>query len=193
MGDLNTESAVKFLNSLPYLKGHQADPTFSRWQLDPQDVLDYIEHTLRGERWSASTDGQGGGWTKVAGVAPLMNETGIQAILRDLTGVVNRVVIMSNLTEEACNEILHDKACELAWVMMRRYWPSNDWGMLRKDFDSVYRLIMNFFEASINRARLDGERRKLYETQKQTETHVIDNSERKRGGILSLIPGLGGR
>lgn len=189
---MNEQEAVNFLKSLPALRGYQADPVFSQWQLDPKDVIDILEHTLRGERWGLSPDGKSGAWVKTVGVKALVNEVGIQAIIQDVTSSVNRVVIMSNLAETACNEIILDKSCSFAAMLVRKFWPNNEWGMSRKDFDPVYYIVMLLFEACINRARMDGERKKLYETQKMTETHVIGQETQKRGGLLSMIPALGG-
>lgn len=187
------QDVSEFVKALPFMKGYQHDPDFSRWQLDPKDVLELIEHTLRGEVWKSSDDGQSGAWTKVEGTKPLMNEAGIQFVLKKVTSVVNRVVIMSNLSEEAMNEILEDTSFFLTSSMVMRYWPNNDWGMDFKDFNELYWMIMLMVESCLNRAKLDGERRKLYEAQKLQETHVIDQSKKEGGFFGSLIPALGGR
>lgn len=190
MGDTD-QARADFLRALPFMKGYQHDPDFSRWQLDPKDVLELIEHSLRGEVWRAS--GDSGTWETPDGVTPMMNERGIQFILKKVTTVVNRVVIMSNLDEVAMNELLEDTSFFLASNMVRRFWPTNDWEMDFKDFDEVYWMIMVLVESCLNRAKLDGERRKLYEASKMSETHVIDESQKKGGILASLIPGLGGR
>lgn len=186
------QAAVNFLKSLPFIRGHAADPGFSQWSLDPRDVLEQMEHTLRGEVWSSGADGKGGAWFKAPGMTPLMNEAGIQYVLREMSATVNRVVIMSNLTEKNVNNILWDRGHDLAADMTRRFWDKNDWDMNRKDFDMVHAFIMLFYEAAIKRAQEDGERKKLYEAQRVNETHVI-GGETERRGLLSLIPGLGGR
>ena len=41
-----------FQSALPFPRGYQStDKGFSEWQLDPKDVLELIEHALRGEFW----------------------------------------------------------------------------------------------------------------------------------------------
>lgn len=184
------KAAANFAAALPHLRGYQTDPSFSTWQLDPKDVLELIEHTLRGEVWKSSEDGRGGGWTKSDGIRPMLNEAGIQAILQKVTKVVNRVVIMSNLDEMSINNWLWDLGHDLAGELVVRIWPDNDWEIDEKDLDSIHDLIILLTEVALKRALHDGERRKLYETQKSTETHVVEKG--KEGGLFSIIPGLGG-
>lgn len=193
MAEHTEQQLSEFVRALPFLKGYQHDPDFSRWQLDPKDVLELIEHTLRGEVWKSSKDGKSGAWAAMEGVDPLMNEKGIQFVLKKVTAVVNRVVIMSNLEEYAMNEILEDTSFYLSANMIMRFWPNNDWEMDFKDFNEVYWMVMLLVESCLNRAKLDGERKKLYEAQKLQETHVIDQSKEKQSLISMLIPGMGGR
>lgn len=189
------QSPVNFAASLPYLRGYQAEPNFSQWQLDPKDVLELIEHSLRGEIWKSSADGQSGAWAvPEQGSNPMLNERGIQAILKKLTTVVNRVAIMSNLDEKAIDNWLWDLGFTLAAELVSHVWPENDWGIDERDLDAIHDLIMVLTEVSLKRALHDGERKKLYETQKSTETHVVDHSPGKKSGFLGgIIPGLGGR
>ena len=41
-------SPVNLSAALPFMAGRGADPAFSRWQLDPRDVIELLEHALKG-------------------------------------------------------------------------------------------------------------------------------------------------
>jgi len=175
------------------MAGRGADPAFSRWQLDPRDVIELLEHALKGEVWKADEDGEGAGkWHRPIGVRPMLNEAGVQAILQKVTSMVNRVVIMSNLEEKAINSWLWDLGHELAAELVSRMWPENDWDIDFRNLDVIHDMVMLMVEASLKRALLDGERKKLYEAQSIQETRIDDRGQGKGGGFLSWIPGLGG-
>lgn len=189
---MTNDTPVNISSALPFMGRGGADPGFSRWQLDPRDVTELIEHSLRGEVWKTKPNGEGGRWEVPKGVRPMMNELGIQEVVKKVNVVVNRIVIMSNLDETIVNSWLWDLGHVLAAELVAKSWPDNLWDLDFKDLDSIHDMIMILTEAALNRALLDGERKKLYEAQSITETRIEDGSQ-KSGGLLSWIPGLGGK
>lgn len=189
----NGTSSVNIGSALPFMGRGGADPGFSKWQLDPRDVMELMEHALRGEIWKTEKDDKGGKWVRPKGVDPMMNELGIQAVLQKVTVIVNRVVIMSNLDEEAINSWLWDLGHVLAAELVAKSWPDNLWELDFKNLDTIHDMIMLLAEVSLKRAMYDGERKKLYEAQSITETRVEDSTSRGGGGLLSWIPGMGGK
>lgn len=188
---MSDPSPVNIGSALPFLGRGGADPGFSKWQLDPRDIMELLEHALRGEIWKPGKGDEGGIWYIPEGVTSMMNELGIQSILQKVTVMVNRVVIMSNLDEKAIDNWLWDLGHVLAAELVNKMFPENLWDLDFKNLDSIHDFVMILTETSLKRALMDGERRKLYEAQSITETR-IDDSASKRGGFLSWIPGLGG-
>lgn len=183
---------VNLAAALPFMSGRGADPTFSRWQLDPRDVMELLEHALKGEVWIPATDEEDGKWETPEGVTPMLNEAGVQAILQKISALVNRVIIMSNLDEIAINGWLWDLGHELAAELVSRMWPENDWEIDFRNLDVIHDMVILLTEASLKRALLDGERKKLYEAQSIQETRIEDASSKRGGGLFGWIPGLGG-
>lgn len=184
---------VNLSAALPFMAGRGVDPTFSQWQLSPTDVMLQIEHFLKGEIWKpGQTEEDEGTWVKPDNVKPMLNDAGVQAILQKVASMVNRIVIMSNLDDKAVNSWLWDLGHELAAELVSRMWPENDWKIDFRNLDVIHDMVMLMVEASLKRALLDGERKKLYEAQSIQETRIDDRSTGKGGGFLSWVPGMGG-
>lgn len=181
---------VNIGSALPFMGKGGVDPGFSKWQLDPRDVIELLEHALKGEVWTAGDEETPGKWEKPTSVKPMLNETGIQVILQKVTATVNRVVIMSNLDNEAIDNWLWDIGHSLAAEMVSNLYPVNNWDLEFKNLDALHDLVMLFLETALKRALLDGERKKLYEAQEIRETRIEDTTA-KRGGAFSWIPGMG--
>ena len=210
-----------FSSSLPFPRGYQTpSPGFSEWQLDPKDVLEIIEHALRGEFWDTTEKA----WItashkemiykdvetydavlkknvvkqirvpsdkisdKAKRVNPLLNENGIHDILRDIASRVHRVIIMSNFTEKQLNDWLWDIGHELAAKLFEY---KNDWDIPDiTAMDTIHTIVMVNTDATMRRALLEGERRRLYEATKTTEQIVYEREQQK--SRLAGIPIIGG-
>ena len=182
------QDGAAFLRNLPFAQNVQTvDPSFSQWQLNASDVIEIIEHCLRGEIWRKEKGATGYEWVK--GGSPKLNELGIQAITSEINSRVNKVVIMSNLTERTVNDILWDLSDNLAAELFLRI---KDWGIDFADLNAIHDLVMTITEATVRRAMEDGERRKIYEGVKTLEQKIIQE-DKTRGNIFSFIPGIGGR
>jgi hypothetical protein len=190
--------------AMPFQRGYQSQaPGFSEWQLNPMDILELIEHMLRGHYWEPSPGGghdnqQFGKWIteknedkeKATKVIPLVNEKGIHAILTDIHGVVHRVVIMSNWNERQLQDWLQDLAYELNDAIFYNY---DNWDVETiPNYNMIHKSVMIPVEAAMRRALLEGERKRLYEAVKTVEQRTITDQQ-KTGSPLSWIPGLGGR
>lgn len=183
-------SPVNLAAGLPFMGGRGADPAFSRWQLDPRDIVDQLDHYLKGEILKQDENGEYK-WERPDNIKPMLNDAGVQAILQKVSTLVSRVVIMSNLEEKTINTWCWDLGHDLAAELPSRMWPVNEWDIDFRNLDVIHNMIMLFVEASLKRALLDGERKKLYEAQTIQETRIDDRGQSK-GGFLSWIPGLGG-
>lgn len=168
--------------NIPFGMNQQAvDPNFSKWNLNSQDVVEILEHCLRGEVWDANKKE----WA-IRGKSK-MNELGIQALIAEINGRVNKIVIMSNLDEKSVNNWLWDLSHDLASELFLRF---SDWGIEYSNLDPIHDLIILLSEAALRRAVMDGERKKIYEGQR-TQENIIRNIDNK-SGFFSWIPGMGG-
>jgi hypothetical protein len=167
--------------AMPFASGFSTvDPNFSQWQLSPQDVIEYIEHSLRGEIW----DSKEKVWKEKG--RRKMNEIGIQAIVGEVNDRVNKIVIMSNLDEDMINGWLWDLGHDLAAEMFSRFY---DWEIQYPDLEPIHNMVMILSEAALRRAWLEGERKRLYEQRREVETTVREGGS-SQGGFFSFIPGF---
>lgn len=101
---------------LPYMPQIYAPPPlddFSKWRLETREIIDQIEHRLKGEtlvvkevmiqgekdvieQWESNPEDK------------MMNEQGVRAIITAVETVVNRVAFLSNLTEEEIIDICRE-------------------------------------------------------------------------------------
>jgi hypothetical protein len=69
----------------------------SRWEMDPDDVFNIVERSLRGQQISMD------GTRYVKTAKPLCNNFGVATIMRELRALVNKNVILSNLRSQEIN------------------------------------------------------------------------------------------
>lgn len=170
--------------NMPFAQSYQqVDPSFSQWQLNPQDVVDEIEHSL----WGDEYDHKKNVWNRNDKNKQLSDE-GIKTILRRVKRVVNKIVIMSNLPEDVVKNWLWDISHWLSAVLFLNY---KRWNIRFSDLQDIHDTVMQPVEAAYRRAVEDGERKKIYEAQRVSEIRTIDSTPKENR--FSFIPGLGGR
>ena len=173
-----------FQQAMPFSQSFSVvDPNFSQWQLTPSDVIELVEHSLRGEIWDSKTQS----WESKG--KQKMNEIGIQAVIGEVSDRVNKIVIMSNLQEQDVKDILLDLLWDLASEM---FLNMKKWDMSFEDLDPIHNMVMVLSEAALKRCLMEGERKRLYEATKTTE-QIIREQQHPKSGFLSIIPGMGGK
>lgn len=109
----------------------------SRWEMDPDDVFNVVERSLRGQQISMD----GSKYVKTA--PPLCNNFGVASIMRELRALVNKNVILSNLTKEEINNRMRAIMKSFVSVLKSSY----------KEFDieSKWQLseIVQIFESNV--------------------------------------------
>lgn len=176
-----TDHDQMLIRNIPFGAGIQTvDPNFSQWQLNAQDVIEILEHCLKGDHWDGKK------WVERKG-KPRLNDYGIQGIISEIQSRVNKIVIMSNLTERNVNDILWDLGDHLADELFLK---KTEWGIDFSDLSPIHDMVMVITEATLKRAMQDGERRKIYEGVKTVEQKTV-LEDKSKGGVFSWVPGIG--
>lgn len=129
------------------------------WQLELDNILERIEHLLRGN--IIQDDGQGGiKITKPSDTRLIvLNDYGVQLIMNFISFYLNRNTILSNYREERIYEILHDLGYELGDLVYINYEQMGmDTVEKRSRYPMLVMNILHMIESSYNRA-LSGEER----------------------------------
>ncbi len=132
------------------------------WQLELDNILERIEHLLKGD--IVSDDGQG----NIVYKAPtdksliILNDYGVQLVMNVISFYLNRNTILSNYDEVRIFEILFDLGFELADVIYINYEKMGMTSIEKKSRHEILILnILHTIESSYNRALKGGERDSL--------------------------------
>jgi len=166
-----------------YSEDQQGD--MFKYQLEVNDILSRVEHILRGDIIKITKEGVE--WIELEDKNDqLLNEKGIQAILKTLSMYVNRNTILSDFTEKDIHNIVYDFGMELVDLFYMRY---QEFGMTtdekRKNFPMIMREIIDVVNATYCRAKEGGERRSL-----GTSRQIIENSAYQNQGGMGMAGGF---
>jgi hypothetical protein len=148
----------------------------SRWELDPDDVFNRIEHILRSERISKD----GTKWIKIKGINPIVNERGLFEIMRDLNLYINKNTVLANLNEDMLNRIMRNVGHPLIIRLKNCY---KEYGISKHNLPYIQRTIENSIYIFLTRALGGVERKIRRDKYKLTETQ----SNGSPGGIAGMF------
>ncbi len=137
------------------------DPNLIEYQLDMDNILERIEHLLKGEKLVIDKKGNAF-YQKSEEEDRSFNEYGVQFLMNIMSFYLNRNTVLSNYSAERINEILFDLGNELTDQIFLNY---EKMGMDTKDKRKRYSIIVleliHTVESAYNRALGGGERESL--------------------------------
>ncbi len=157
--------------------GTQQDNNLIVWQLELDNILERIEHLLKGDVIEEDDEGN------VSYVEPknkdliVLNNYGVQLIMNIISFYLNRNTILSNYRQERIYEILYDLGFELSDLVYINY---EKMGLNTVEKKSRYPvLIMNILhmvESSYNRSIGGEERDSLRSARIVTQTQPLQGN-----------------
>lgn len=148
------------------------------WQLELDNILERIEHLLRGDIIKEDKNGN------ISFVKPedtrliVLNDYGVQLIMNFISFYMNRNTILSNYREERIYEILHDLGHELADMIYINYETMGlDTVEKRSRSSMLIMNILHMIESSYNRSLNGEERESLRKARIVTQTQPL-------GGVI---------
>ena len=146
------------------------------WQLELDNILERIEHLLRGD--VITDDGEGGfSYTPPKDKRlVVLNEYGVQLIMNFISFYLNRNTILSNYKEERVYHILHDLGHELGDLVYINYETMGLDTVEKKSRSSMIIMnILHMIESSYNRAIHGEERDSLRKARIVTQTQPLSS------------------
>ncbi len=135
------------------------DPNLIEYQLDMDNILERIEHLLKGEKLVIK---DGNAVYESLEEDQIFNEHGVQFLMNIMSFYLNRNTVLSNYSSERIDEILFDLGNELVDQIFLNY---EKMGMDTKDKRKRYSIIVlqliHTVESAYNRALNGGERESL--------------------------------
>ena len=161
------------------------------WQLELDNILERIEHLLKGD--VIKDDGQGG----MEYTTPedkrliILNDYGVQMIMNVISFYLNRNTILSNYTIERIMEILHDLGYELSDLVYINYETMGlDTVEKRSRSTMLVMNVLHMIESSYLRALSGEERDSLRKARIVTQSQPLGSQPISGGsnGGFSLNP-----
>ena len=152
----------------------QPDGNLIEFQLELDNILERIDHLLRGHELKFDDKGNLI-WKEPKMMSrQLFNEYGVQEILRILSMYLNRNTILSNYDEETINWKVYDLGYDLADLIFMKY---EEMGLDTKDKIKLYPIIVremvDTVHSSYLRALGGGERESLRSARMVTQNQPI--------------------
>ena len=154
----------------------QQDTNLIAYQLGLDEILDRIEHLLKGD--IVEEDGEGNIIYKPSKNEDLivLNDYGVKLIMNLISFYLNRNTILSHHNSDRIYEILYDLGFELADLIYISY---DKMGMNTKQKQARHIMltmnILHTIESTYNRALYGGERDSLREARVVTQTDSMGN------------------
>lgn len=132
----------------------------TKWQLEPSDVIEELEHYMRGDVWTEK------GW-KVIKDRRFMNDMGINRFLTIIRGHLSKIISMSELNDKEINRICYE--CRQA-VIDEIYCHEKKFEIEKSTKDTLVMNIDHIVYCFIKQAKNGGLRRFLQTTERKIET-----------------------
>jgi len=149
-----------------------------KWQLELDNILERCEHILRGDKlvfengnllWKANINEKDN----------ILNEYGVQEVVRILSMYLNRNTILSDYTNEEIREKVLDFGREINDLFFMKY---EEMGLIglekRKNYPMLIREMVDIVHSSYKRSLNGSEKRSL------REARQITQSESLQGGVV---------
>lgn len=144
------------------------------FQLELDNILERIEHLLRGDVVEADAEGNIKYVKATDKDLVVLNEYGVQLIMNTISFYLNRNTILSNYSEDRIFEILFDLGNELADLIYQSY---EKMGLItpykRARYIMIVMNILHTVESSYNRALSGMERESLRSARIVTQTQPL--------------------
>lgn len=183
MGAANEQgNDPNFLQRYAALPPQKTDADFNRWLEQSDDILNLLEHDLRGD--ILIEDKTGIYWESKG--KPLLNEIGIRFVVGYLRHFANKNTYMSDLGEDRVGEICLATTLSLTDALFFRW---VEFGINPDNFSVIVEHVNNIIEFAARRAMHGGERKFL----KQTENIVRHYTSNPKEGGIGLPNIFGGK
>jgi len=138
------------------------DPNLIEWQLELDNILERIEHLLKGDVLKPDEEGNIIYVPAISDDLKPLNEYGVQFLMNFLSFYLNRNTILSNYDDTRINEILFDLGWELTDQIYLNFEKMGlDTPQKQKRYPVIVLSIVHTIESAYNRAYKGGERESL--------------------------------
>ncbi len=174
---MNPEEIEKLQSMQSMYQGQGQQDDFSKWRLQMDDIVEEVEHNLRGEYWHSTKKE----WIPLG--TQIMNDEGVVSITSTLRIFLNKVAFLSNFTEDDVINItknIHKTIC----IDLLFNWQKWDFN---KDYKQISRKIAILGYMGIKRAMEEGERLSLRQQERIIRSYSEGGEKKSR---FPSVPGF---
>lgn len=166
--------------------GHE--PNLIEFQLELDNILERVDHLLRGHELKYDEHGNLK-WTEPEDKGQkLLNEYGVQEILRILSMYLNRNTILSNYDETTINEKVYDFGVEISDLFFMKYETMGlDTQEKIKNYPIICRILIDTIHSAYLRALHGGERESLRTARQVTQTEPLTARSASQSGLAPAV------
>ena len=169
----HTSDMRDLMYNLPYYSGKQSDTdNLVKWVLEPAEILDILEHNLRGERPGLRR----GEW--VLSGDQMLNDMGVRKMMNIVSSHVNKVVIMSDFNEIQINKIMFFLSRDVRRDLFTNF---EMYEISFPNLTAIKLMICDLIYAALMQAR-DGGARNAWSKIQRVTTSIIEDKTSKKGG-----------
>lgn len=176
--------------SQPSMFSYNPNDNMIKWQLELNEILERIEHVLRGDQVKIENSQQI--WIKLKETHKdrLLNDNGVAEVLRILSMYLNRNTILGNYTDEEVNYKVFDFGDRLNTLFYLKYEKMGlDNPEKRKNFEMLWGMLVDVVHSAYTRAIGGQERSSLREARQlqqmeQVNTPNTVNVNNNAGGAV---------
>jgi len=150
----NTESEAEIQDDGWSPTSEAQNQELTRWQLNADDILEFIEHELRGQDFDYTQR------TWLASGEAVLNERGIRTIIGVVRHHVNKVMFLSNLEDQQIYDMMYNLSNNLAQLLFNN---GDEFGLdwARGHQSSLIDNVCDLVFAGLRKAYGEGERKFL--------------------------------
>ena len=165
--------------------GNELDGTFTKWQHDTSDLLEYLEFQLRGYKRER------GAWITISTDFALLNERGVYDIIRICRLNFSKITNTTNIDKKEVHFMAREFEHSIIHCLVEHY---QEYGIKRpQDLDVIKALLFNPYFALLNQSLDNGTRKYLgglmrYQEQFENMDRDAQNNRQQHKG-WSLLGG----
>jgi hypothetical protein len=161
--------------SQPSMFSYNPNDNMIKWQLELNEILERIEHVLRGDQVKVENGQQI--WIKLEEDHKdrLLNDLGVQEVLRILSMYLNRNTILGNYTDEEVNDKVFDFGDRLNTLFHNKYEKIGlETYEKRKNFEMLWGMLVDVVHSAYSRAIGGQERSSLREARQLQQMEQVN-------------------
>ena len=159
------------------------DAELTKWQLSPEEIVEKLEHDLKGEipKWDKETET----WTWKQVGKKLMNDNGVKMIITLVFSHIGKNTILSTLKTNEIASVMKLLHKHLTLHLSDKW---KEYEIDKSDLTLINDIVTNTIWFALKRAENGAEKKFLSSTEKRVERTFERERESKR---FPMIPSLG--